>query len=331
MSFWQGRQVLVTGAGGFIGSHLTEALLDAGARVRVLIRYHSAGRRGFLDELTDERQQHLEVFASTVEDPFAVAKAVHGCDTVFHLAALIGIPYSYDAPHHYVTTNVQGTLNILQACRQAGVRRLVHTSTSETYGTAQYTPIDEKHPLVGQSPYSASKIGADQMAVAYHRSFDLPVAILRPFNTFGPRQSARAIIPTILTQLISGAPQLRVGSLDPKRDLNYVADTVQGFLSIAQCDQAIGEVVNVGSGGTLTIGDLIEHCFTVTGRRVPVVQDAARVRPDNSEVRVLQADIRKAQALFAYQPSVGLVAGLQRTADWLAQNLHRYRPGEYNV
>jgi NAD dependent epimerase/dehydratase len=328
---WQSRQVLVTGAAGFIGSHLTETLVRAGAKVRVLIRYNSAGKRGFLDELEPGVRDAIEVIASTVEDPFATDHAVAGCDTVFHLGALIGIPYSYVAPQHYVATNVLGTLNVLQACLKHGVRRMVHTSTSETYGTAQYTPIDENHPLVGQSPYSASKIGADQMAVAYHRSFQLPVTILRPFNTYGPRQSARAIIPTVLTQLLSGAPALHVGSLDPRRDLNFVADTVQGFLGIAQCDEALGEVVNVGSGKTISIGDLIERCFAVTGLQVPIVQDTARVRPDASEVLLLQADTRKAQELFGYTPSVSLDDGLRQTAAWLARNLDRYRPGQYAV
>ncbi len=330
-SSWQSRQVLVTGAAGFIGSHLAETLVRAGAEVRVLTRYNSSGRRGFLDELEPAVRDAIEVVASTVEDPFATDAAVQGCDTVFHLAALIGIPYSYVAPQHYVATNVLGTLNVLQASLKHGVRRVVHTSTSETYGTAQYTPIDEKHPLVGQSPYSASKIAADQMAVAYHRSFQLPVATLRPFNTYGPRQSARAILPTVLTQLLSGATSLKLGSLEPRRDLNFVADTVQGFLGIADCDEAIGEVVNIGSGKTISIGALVERCFEVTGRRVPIEHESARLRPDASEVLLLQADTRKAQALFGYAPSVTLDEGLRQTAAWLERHLDRYRPGHYAV
>lgn len=331
MGFWAGRTVLVTGAAGFIGSHLAEALLREGARVRVLIRYNSAGRRGFLDELPPADQASLQVFASTVEDPFAVDQAVQGCDTVFHLAALIGIPYSYVAPQHYVATNVQGTLNVLQACLRHKVRRLVHTSTSETYGTAQYAPIDEKHPLVGQSPYSASKIAADQMAIAYHRSFELPVAILRPFNTYGPRQSARAIIPTVITQVLAGRDPIEVGSTTPRRDFNYVGDTVAGFLGIARCDAAIGEVVNVGSGRTWTIGETIEKIAALMGRPVQVRTHDERIRPEASEVQLLLADTQKAQALFGYQPAVELDQGLLRTIEWLQANQHRYRVGEYAV
>ena len=330
-TFWHGRRVLVTGAGGFIGSHLTEALVHLGAKVRVLIRYHSGGRRGFLDDFAADVAASLDVHASTVEDPFAVAKAVAGVDTVFHLAALIGIPYSYVAPHHYVQTNVNGTVNVLEACLRHGVRRVVHTSTSETYGTAQYTPIDEKHPLVGQSPYSASKIGADQMALAYHCSFGLPVTTLRPFNTFGPRQSARAIVPTILSQVLAGKNPITVGSLQPQRDLNFVADTVQGFVQIAQCDAALGQVVNVGSGQTQSIGELIAKIGQLLGLPIEVETAAARMRPANSEVDLLLADTRKAQALFGYAPTVGLDEGLLQTARYIEANLARYRVGEYAV
>ncbi|MSQ82995.1 MAG: SDR family NAD(P)-dependent oxidoreductase [Myxococcales bacterium] len=331
MGIWHGRVVLVTGAGGFIGSHLTEELVRQGAQVRALIRYNSAGRRGFLDDLTADVQAAIQVHACTVEDPFAVAKAVHGTDTVFHLAALIGIPYSYVAPHHYVHTNVNGTLNVLEACLRAGVRRLVHTSTSETYGSAQYTPIDEKHPLVGQSPYSASKIGADQMAIAYHRSFALPVTVLRPFNTFGPRQSARAIVPTILTQLLVGTDPILVGSVEPQRDLNYVADTVAGFVQIANCEAAIGEVVNIGSGQTQSIGDLIDLIGRLLGRQIRVRSEDQRIRPANSEVQVLLADTHKAQQLFGYAPQVGLEQGLLLTYAYLQRHLDRYRPADYLV
>ncbi|MSP90552.1 MAG: NAD-dependent epimerase/dehydratase family protein [Myxococcales bacterium] len=331
MTHWNGRKVLVTGAGGFIGSHLTERLVREGAEVRVLLRYRSDGGRGHLDALAADVSGSLDVHASTVEDPFAVRRAVQGCDTVFHLAALIGIPYSYVAPHHYVSTNVLGTLHVLEACRQEGVQRVVHTSTSETYGSAQYTPIDERHPLMGQSPYSASKIGADQMAIAYHRSFGLPVAILRPFNTYGPRQSARAIIPTVLAQVLGGATELRVGNLAPRRDLNFVEDTVAGFLGIATCSAALGEVVNVGSGKTISVGDLVQRVFAVTGRTLPIVQHGERMRPEASEVMLLQAATDKAQRLFGYAPAVGLDEGLRRTAIDVEANLGRYRMGVFVV
>lgn len=331
MGFWTGKQVLVTGAGGFIGSHLTEALVHEGACVRALVRYNGAGRRGHLDDLKRDVAAGIEVIATTVEDPFAVRRAVAGCDTVFHLAALIGIPYSYLAPQHYVATNILGTVNVLEACLREGVRRLVHTSTSETYGTAQRTPIDEDHPLVGQSPYSASKIAADQMALAYHKSFDLPVAILRPFNTFGPRQSARAIIPTVMTQVLAGRPKVKVGSLTPRRDLNYVDDTVLGFLGIATCDGAIGEVVNVGSGETWSIADIIERIFAIAGLRVPVETEKLRVRPAASEVELLLADTSKAVDLFGYAPRVAFDEGLLRTWVYLANNLDRYHPDRYSV
>ena len=328
---WTGKQVLVTGAGGFIGSHLAETLVRRGAKVRVLIRYNSAGRRGHLESLPDDVADAIEVVASTVEDPSAVRRAVAGCDTVWHLAALIGIPYSYVAPRHYVATNIEGTVNVLEACLERGVRRLVHTSTSETYGTAIFSPITEDHPLQGQSPYSASKIAADQMALAWHRSFELPVTVLRPFNTFGPRQSARAIIPTVMTQLLAGNPQVVVGNLAPQRDMNYVADTVAAFLNIAACDAAVGEVVHVGSGQAHTIGELIERIMTLFDRRVPIAHGAERVRPDNSEVMLLLADNAKAERLFGYQPTVGLDEGLRRTWAWLQDNPGHFRPDQYAV
>ncbi len=328
---WAGRQVLVTGAAGFIGSHLAEALVREGANVRALIRYNSAGRRGHLEGLPADVADAIEIVASTVEDSSAVRAAVRGCDTVWHLAALIGIPYSYLAPRHYVATNIEGTVNVLEACLEHGVRRLVHTSTSETYGTAISSPITEDHPLQGQSPYSASKIGADQMALAWHRSFDLPVTILRPFNTFGPRQSARAIIPTLMTQLLSGVDRLQVGNLAPQRDMNYVADTVAAFLAIAGCDAAIGDVVHVGSGQTRSIGDLAERIMNLFDRKVPIDQLAERTRPGNSEVMLLLADNSKAERLWGYQPTVGLDEGLRRTWAWLEENPGHFRPDRYAV
>ncbi len=331
MTQWQGKRVLVTGAAGFIGSHLAEALVRLGADVRVLIRYNSKGSRGHLDTLDGDISAALDVHATTVEDPFAVRRAVAGCDTVFHLAALIGIPYSYIAPQHYVQTNIQGTVNVLEACLREDVRRLVHTSTSETYGTAQRLPIDEQHPLVGQSPYSASKIAADQMAVSYHRSFQLPVAILRPFNTYGPRQSARAIIPAVISQLQAGAETLLLGNLEPRRDLNFVADTVAGFVGIAHCDAAIGEVSNVGAGKTVSIAALVERLIALSGRDVRVEIDPARVRPNASEVMALQADITKAQRLFGYAPKVSLDDGLQQTWTWMDAHRADFRAAEYAV
>jgi UDP-glucose 4-epimerase len=331
MANWSGRTVLVTGAGGFIASHLVERLVHDGARVRAFVRYNSMGRRGFLDDFAPETLRSIEVVAATVEDPFAVRKAVAGCDTVFHLAALIGIPYSYVAPQHYVTTNVAGSVNVFEAAVREGVRRVVHTSTSETYGTAQYTPIDERHPLVGQSPYSASKIAADQMAIAWHRSFALPVAILRPFNTFGPRQSARAIVPTIMAQLLAGLPEVRVGNLEPRRDLNFVADTVAGFVGIADCDAAVGEVVHVGSGETRSVGEIIERVFAVAGRSLPVVSEAERVRPAASEVGLLLADNRKAAQLFGYAPRHTFDDGLRQVWSYMERHRDRYRADLYNI
>jgi len=331
MTYWSGRRVLVTGAGGFIGSHLVERLVAEGAKVRALVRYNSVGRRGFLDDLPATTRDHVHVVAATVEDPFAVRAAVAGCDTVFHLAALIGIPYSYVAPAHYVATNIQGSVNVFEASLRENVRRVVHTSTSETYGTAQYAPIDERHPLVGQSPYSASKIAADQMAIAWHRSFGLPVAILRPFNTFGPRQSARAVVPTIMVQLLAGQPEIKVGSLEPRRDLNYVQDTVDGFLAIAQCDAAIGRTVHVGSGQTHSIGEVIERVFRVAGRTAVVRSEAERVRPAASEVHLLLADNSLATSLFGYAPRWSFDDGLAQTYAWLADHLDRYRAELYNI
>jgi UDP-glucose 4-epimerase len=317
MHSWTGRTVLVTGAGGFIASHLVERLVQEGAHVRAFVRYNSMGRRGFLDDFATETLRSIEVVAATVEDPFAVRKAVAGCDTVFHLAALIGIPYSYVAPQHYVTTNIAGSVNVFEAALRENVRRVVHTSTSEAYGTAQYTPIDERHPLVGQSPYSASKIAADQMAIAWHRSFALPVAILRPFNTFGPRQSARAIVPTIMAQLQADLAEVRVGNLDPRRDLNFVADTVAGFVGIADCDAAVGEI--------------IERVFAVAGRSLPVVSEAERVRPAASEVGLLLADNRKAAQLFGYAPQHKFDDGLRQVWSYMERHRDRYRADLYNI
>jgi len=312
-SFWQGRTVLVTGGCGFIGSHLVEALLAAGAEVRVLGRYNSGSHRGFLN-----RNAHpaLRVELGSVADPWFVQELARGVDTIFHLAALIGIPSSYRAPSQYVETNVNGTLAVLEAARREGVRRVVHTSTSETYGSAQYTPIDERHPLVGQSPYSATKIAADKLAESYFLSFGVPVATLRPFNTFGPRQSLRAVIPSLMAQALH-APEIQVGSLDPVRDMNYVGDTVAGFLGIGAAEGVDGGVYNVGSGVGHTIGEILEAVQRVAGTAKPVRQTAERSRPAASEVERLLCDYSKAAAAFGYRPSVSLEQGLSAVRDYV--------------
>jgi NAD dependent epimerase/dehydratase len=323
-----GVQVLVTGAGGFIGSHLAEQLVREGARVRAFVRYKSDGSWGWLDH--SPHKADLEVVAGDVADAGSVGRAVAGCEAVFHLAALIGIPYSYQAPLSYLRTNVEGTLNILQAAREAGVQRVVHTSTSEVYGSAQYVPIDEAHPLVGQSPYSATKIGADKLAESYHRSFGLPVVTIRPFNTFGPRQSARAVIPTIISQALAGRP-IRLGSLTPTRDMNYVANTVAAYVCAAQNDAAIGQVVNAGSGREISIGDLARLIGALAGIEPQIESDDQRLRPPGSEVDRLLADNSRARQLLDWKPRVTLEEGLRETIDWMRANLHRYRLEAYAV
>jgi NAD dependent epimerase/dehydratase len=330
-SFYQGKLVAVTGAGGFIGSHLVEALVREGARVRALVRYSSTSSRGHLDALPKEALASVEIMSGNVEDPANMRALLKGADVVFHLAALIGIPYSYVAPYQYVATNIGGTLNVLEAARDLGVGKVVHTSTSETYGTAQRTPIDEDHPLTGQSPYSATKIGADKLAESYYLSFRLPVATIRPFNTYGPRQSSRAIIPTIMKQLAAGRSVVRIGSAAPVRDLNYVGDTVAGFLAIGASDAAIGRTLNVGSGRAVSIGELARIIFDVTGKSATLETDQARIRPDASEVMVLLADYRRATEVVGYAPKVPLEEGLLRTYAYIQENLHSYRVDEYAV
>jgi NAD dependent epimerase/dehydratase len=322
--------VLVTGAGGFIASHLVELLVQRGADVRALVHYNSRSDWGNLEHLSDDVKASVEVAAGDIRDPFGVRRAVHGCDAVFHLAALIGIPYSYVAPQTYVETNVTGTLNVLEAVRSEGVERLVHTSTSETYGTATYTPIDEQHPLQGQSPYSASKIGADKMAESYFRSFATPVATLRPFNTFGPRQSLRAVIPTIVTQALSGGT-VRLGSLSPVRDFTYVTDTARAFLCAAQPDAALGEALNAGNGKGITIGELARLTLDIMGSGATLEADEERVRPDASEVFELVADASRLRELTGWEPEVGLRDGLTRTIEWLERNLAATKPHLYTV
>jgi NAD dependent epimerase/dehydratase len=325
---WQGRKVLVTGAGGFIGSHLTERLVSLGADVRALVHYNALGTWGWLDE--SETRKDLEVLAGDITDRDLVAKAVAGRDVVFHLGALIAIPYSYVAPASYVRTNIEGTLNVLQACREAGVSRVLHTSTSEVYGTALRVPIDESHPLQGQSPYSASKIGADKIAESFHLSFGVPVVTVRPFNTYGPRQSARAVIPTIITQCLAGET-VKLGSLHPTRDLNYVGNTVEGFLAAAVAPEAIGQTINYGSGREISVGDLAQLIARIVGRNVRIESDDARIRPGRSEVDRLLADNTLAAKLTGWSPAISLEDGLQRTVEWFERHLGKYRTGVYVV
>ena len=324
---WQGKTVLVTGAGGFIGSHLTERLASLGATTRALVRYTSSGGRGWLDETP--HQKDIEFFQGDLRDRDSLTKAVKGADVVFHLGALIAIPYSYDAPQSYVETNVTGTLNILEAARAFAVGRVLHTSTSETYGTARYVPIDEEHPLQGQSPYSATKIGADKLAESFFLSFGTPVVTVRPFNTYGPRQSTRAVIPTIITQALA-AREIKLGSLAPTRDLNYVADTVDGFLALASCDEAIGKTVNVATGKEISIGDLAKLICSIIGADGRLVADDQRVRPAASEVERLCGSNDRVRQLTGWQPRHSLREGLAATIGWMKDNLGGFRIGEYS-
>ena len=329
--FWEGKRVLVTGADGFIGSHLAERLAREGARVRAFVYYNSFGRRGWLDETAPDLLEAMDAFPGDIRDPGRVAEAVEGQEFVFHLASLIAIPYSYHAPDSYVQTNVGGALNVLNACRRAGVERLVHTSTSEVYGTARYVPIDEKHPLQGQSPYSASKIGADMLAESFHRSFDLPVVTVRPFNTYGPRQSARAVIPTILSQLFSGAKEIKLGALRPTRDFNFVADTVSGFLALARAERAVGRAVNVGSGREIAVGELAELLMKTAGRQAEITCEQERLRPEKSEVDRLLCDASLAGELAGWKPAHTLEEGLEITGRWIRDNLHTFKPEDYGI
>jgi dTDP-glucose 4,6-dehydratase len=325
---WGRKSVVVTGAGGFIGSHLTERLVELGANVRAFVHYNAMGSWGWLD--TSSVQDHIEVFAGDICDRDSVQHALQDVDIVFHLAALIAIPYSYRAPLSYVHTNVEGTLNVLQAARALGVERVVHTSTSEVYGTACYVPIDEAHPLQGQSPYSASKIGADKLAEAFYLSFELPVVTIRPFNTFGPRQSARAVIPTIITQCLT-QDTIKLGNLHPTRDLNYVSNTVEGFIRGAAASEAIGKTINVGSGQEISIGELARTIVSIVNPDVTLITDEQRIRPSNSEVERLLADNTLAQALLGWTPEVSLMEGLSRTVAWIERNIGVYRTNVYTI
>jgi NAD dependent epimerase/dehydratase len=314
------KRVLVTGAGGFIGSHLVEALGRRNLRVRALVHYNARGSAGWLDELDGDTLRSVEIVAGDIRDLSFIQGAVRGCDVVFHLAALIGIPYSYTAPAQYVETNVVGSLNVLQAARDQGVKRVVHTSTSEVYGTAQFVPISEDHPLVGQSPYAATKIGADQLALSFHHSFGTPVAVIRPFNTYGPRQSTRAVIPTIITQLLARPKTVELGALTPTRDFNFVGDIAEAFIAVAEAETAIGKVINVGTGFEVSIGNLFEMISEIIGVKVSVGLDRARVRPVHSEVDRLCADSARATRLTGWCPTLtgaeGLRTGLAATVDW---------------
>ncbi len=332
-----GKKVLVTGADGFIGSHLTEHLVALGADVRAFVYYNSFNSWGWLDEADPAVRRALDVFPGDIRDPNGVRTAMKDCDVVLHLAALIAIPYSYHSPDTYVDTNVKGTLNVVQAARDLGVERVVHTSTSEVYGTARFVPITEEHPLQGQSPYSASKIGADQIATSFHLSFGTPVSVIRPFNTYGPRQSARAVIPTIITQIAAGARELRLGAIHPTRDFNFVGDTVRGFVAIAECDQAVGRVVNVGSNFEITVGDTARMIAEVMQAEVEIASDEQRMRPALSEVERLWADNTLARELAGWSPQYagrdGLRRGLAETVEWFRNpdNLRRYKAGLYNL
>ena len=331
------RKILITGADGFIGSHLTEALVKGGHKVRAFVLYNSFNSWGWLDYAPKEVRDNIEVFLGDIRDPHGVKQAMKGCDTVLHLAALIAIPYSYHSPDTYVDTNVKGTLNILQAARELGVDRVIHTSTSEVYGTARFVPITEEHPLQGQSPYSASKIAADQMAYSFFASFGLPVVIARPFNTYGPRQSARAVIPTIITQIAGGERRIKLGAVTPTRDFNYVKDTVSGFIAVMNSDKGHGEVVNFGSRYEISIGDTVKLIAEIMGPQIEIVTDEQRLRPENSEVERLFAENAKANELFNWQPSYGgkegFKRGLQETIEWFQDpvNLSTYKIGQYVI
>ena len=327
------KNVLITGSDGFIGSHLTAELIDQGCNVRAFVYYNSFSSWGWLDNLDKEKLSKIEVVAGDIRDRGSVAKAMEGIDVGFHLAALIGIPYSYDSPESYVGTNITGTLNVLEEARRMGTERVIVTSTSEVYGTAQYVPIDEKHPFQGQSPYSATKIGGDRMAESYFRSFNVPVTIARPFNTYGPRQSARAIIPTIISQLCNGSDEISLGSLSPTRDLVYVKDTARGFISLAENDNTIGEEINIATQDEITIGDLAQKLISAIRPAATIISDEQRVRPEKSEVERLVGSNEKSKSLTGWVPEWSLDNGLKATIEWFKEpaNLAAYKSDIYNV
>lgn len=332
-----GKKILVTGADGFIGSHLVEKLVKMGADVKAFVLYNSFNSWGWLDTVSEHVKDKIEIFSGDIRDPYGVKKAVEGCDVVLHLAALIAIPYSYHSPDTYVDTNIKGTLNIVQACKELNVKKVVHTSTSEVYGTAKFVPITEEHPLQGQSPYSASKIGADQIAMSFYTSFNLPVSIIRPFNTYGPRQSARAVIPTIITQIANGKTDIKLGSLSPTRDFNFIEDTVNGFLAVAESEKSIGEVINIGSNYEISIRDTVNLIAEVMGKKINIFEDQVRIRPALSEVERLWASNEKAKKLLNWEPKYagkeGFAKGLKTTIDWFTkkENLAQYKANIYNI
>ncbi len=329
--------VLVTGADGFIGSHLTEKLVRQGYKVRAFVCYNSFNSWGWLDKCADDVKGNFEVFSGDIRDPHGVKKAMTGCDAVLHLAALVAIPFSYHSPDAYVDTNIKGTLNVLQAAREIGLKRIIHTSTSEVYGTAQFVPITEKHPLRGQSPYSATKIAADQLAYSFFSSFDLPVVTLRPFNTYGPRQSARAVIPTAISQIANGNRQIKLGAMTPTRDFSYVEDTVAGFIAALNSEGGLGQVINLGSNFEISIGETVQLIAEIMNASIEIIPEEMRMRPKNSEVERLWADNTKANELFGWQPAFsgknGLKRGLSETINWFTEpiNLRGYKSGIYNV
>ncbi|MGE0268328.1 MAG: NAD-dependent 4,6-dehydratase LegB [Candidatus Omnitrophota bacterium] len=328
---WKNKKVLVTGADGFIGSHLVEKLVGLGADVRAFAFYNSFNSWGWMDIFPKNVIKKVDVFTGDIRDPNGVLTAVKGCDVVFHLAALIGIPFSYHSPDSYVDTNVKGTLNILQASKQCGVKKIVHTSTSEIYGTAQYAPIDELHPVNPQSPYAATKSAADSLALSFYRSFDLPVTVLRPFNTFGPRQSARAIIPTIVSQIYAGQKTIKLGNIEVIRDFNYVANTVDSFLKVAETSKTNGEVINSGSGRETSIREVLELIQVITGSKVKVITEQSRMRPEKSEVERLICSAEKLKQLTDWTPAVNLETGLKKTCQWIKENMKSFKTDIYNV
>jgi len=327
---WQDKKVIVTGSEGFIGSHLTEKLIELGARVTAFVLYNSFNTYGWIDTFKREIKENINIFVGDVRDELCIRKALKNQDVVFHLAALVSIPYSYYSPRSYFETNALGTLNIIQSAREFEVMKVIHTSTSEVYGTAVYTPIDEKHPIQGQSPYSASKISADKIAESFYKSFDVPVAVIRPFNTFGPRQSARAVIPNIISQALT-KNEINLGNVSTIRDMNYIKDTVQGFIEIAQSDKSVGEVINIGSGRGLTIREIVNTIIKLLNKNIKINLDEKRVRPEKSEVGVLICDYEKAKKLISWTPKFTFEEGLIETIEWIKDNLKYFKPEIYNI